>query len=561
MFMCTIKYKLIVLAVGMAVSVSIVVGGWWFALNKLKVNGPDYARIIQVKDLIADILPPPEYILESYLTAARSLGAPTGDIRTYKEKMVQLKNDFVGRHRYWEGIGLDPSVADGLLQKSYRPAMVFYEMAETRFFPALERGDRPAAQAAYETMTGAYDEHRAAIDKVVVAADKLTKVVEENAASREMMIKLIVLPISVAFILAGVGLTLLVMRSITGPIQALIRTVDAFGAGRLDTAVPHTDRIDELGPLAKALEQWRTGLIAAEDRHHREQDEILDRERRQQGLIKATQKFQAESSAVVTSVGTASHEMEISAHEMRNLAEHLLGQASSVATAAEQAATNVQTVAAAAEQLSCSVQEISRQVGQSAEIAKDAVKEAAETDIIVRSLAKAANRIGDVVKLINDIAAQTNLLALNATIEAARAGEAGKGFVVVANEVKNLANQTARATQEIAEQIGAVQTESNRAANAINHVAQTIGNISTYASAIASAVEEQGAATREISQNVDQAARGTKNVSENIIGVTAAAGKVERASTLVLGAARQLKGDTDRLDGSVKLFLQEVNAS
>jgi methyl-accepting chemotaxis protein len=218
-------------------------------------------------------------------------------------------------------------------------------------------------------------------------------------------------------------------------------------------------------------------------------------------------------------------------------------------------------VATATEELSSSVAEIGRQVAQSTQIAKAAVDEAQQADAIMRSLAEAASRIGEIVSLINDIASQTNLLALNATIEAARAGEAGKGFAVVAGEVKHLATQTGKATEEISQQIGAVQAETERAAHAIRSIGETINRIDGISTAIASAVEEQGAATREIARNIEQAARGTQEVSSNISDVTHAAAQAGEAASGVLSAARVLKGDADRLDHAVGGFLGQVRAA
>ena len=270
--------------------------------------------------------------------------------------------------------------------------------------------------------------------------------------------------------------------------------------------------------------------------------------------------FETSVKAVVETVSSGATEMQGSAQTMASTAEETSRQATAVAAAAEQASANVQTVASAAEELSNSIQEISRQVAQSNAIARNAVDEAKKTNDKVRGLAEAANKIGEVVKLITDIASQTNLLALNATIEAARAGEAGKGFAVVASEVKSLANQTAKATEEIAGQIGAIQSATGEAVEAIQGIGSTIGQISEIATAIASAVEEQGAATREIAGNVQQAASGTREVTHNIGGVTQAAGETGESATQVLNAAGELSRQAETLRGQVEEFLREVRA-
>jgi methyl-accepting chemotaxis protein len=270
--------------------------------------------------------------------------------------------------------------------------------------------------------------------------------------------------------------------------------------------------------------------------------------------------FERDVSSMVGVISSAATELQATAQSMATTAEETTQQASAVATAAEQASENVQTVAAATEELTASIQEISRQVSQSTHIAGSAVEEAQRTNIMVQGLAEAAGKIGQVVKLINDIASQTNLLALNATIEAARAGDAGKGFAVVAGEVKNLANQTAKATDEISAQIAAVQAATKDAVGAIQGIGNTISKISEIASAIAAAVEEQGAATQEIARNVQQAAMGTGAVTSNIGSVTHAAGETGHAAHEVLSAAGELSRQSERLSSQVDHFLTDVRS-
>ncbi len=260
----------------------------------------------------------------------------------------------------------------------------------------------------------------------------------------------------------------------------------------------------------------------------------------------------------LTSVSSASKQMESSAASMQAAAEETNTQSGAVAAASEQAASNVQTVAAATEELSSSIREIGRQVTQSSQVTAKAVDEANRAKDMVRGLDTSAQKIGEVVSLITDIAEQTNLLALNATIEAARAGEAGKGFAVVASEVKNLAAQTAKATEEIAAQITGIQNATKSSVGAIESIFQTIGQIDQISTTIASAIEEQTAATQEIARNVEQAATGTQEVSSNIVGVTKAAGETGQVSVQVLDAAKELARQSDTLRTEVDGFLADI---
>jgi methyl-accepting chemotaxis protein len=271
--------------------------------------------------------------------------------------------------------------------------------------------------------------------------------------------------------------------------------------------------------------------------------------------------FEASLGTVIEGVSSAATALRANAGEMSRTAAESSERATGVAAATEEASASVQTVASAAEELAASVSEIGRQVSHSMTAARRAVDRSTKTDATVRGLAEAARKIGDVVKLISDVASQTNLLALNATIEAARAGEAGKGFAVVANEVKNLANQTAKATEEIAGQVAAIQTSTGEAVEAIQEIGDAIRELSEIGASIASAVEQQGAATREIAHNVQQAATGTRNVAANIVEVSRATGATGTAAGQVLDAASELSHQAERLRSEAAAFLAKARTA
>ena len=368
----------------------------------------------------------------------------------------------------------------------------------------------------------------------------------------------------------GIGtMLLLILTSIFSyftigrPMRALSVSMDELAGGNFAVVLPGLGRKDELGAVAGAVEKFK---VVSEQKAREEaearikQDQIAAQQRKAE-MVKLADSFEAAVGEIVETVSSASTELEASAGTLTSTAERAQEVTTMVAAASEEATTNVQSVASATEELSSSVNEISRQVQESARMASEAVEQARTTNDRVGELSKAAARIGDVVELINTIAGQTNLLALNATIEAARAGEAGRGFAVVASEVKALAEQTAKATGEIGQQITGIQGATQESVGAIKEISGTIERLAEIASAIAAAVEEQGAATQEISRNVQQAAQGTQQVSSNITDVQRGASETGSASAQVLSAAQSLSSDSNRLKLEVGKFLDSVRAA
>jgi methyl-accepting chemotaxis protein len=367
--------------------------------------------------------------------------------------------------------------------------------------------------------------------------------------------------IGIALLLV-VGMSFLLGRSIVNPITGMTAAMRKLAAGNTATQIPARERRDEVGAMAQSVQVFKDHMIEA-DRLRAEQDEMKAKAEaeKKRFIGKMADDFESGVRASLDTLASAATEMRATSQSMSATAEETSAQATTVATAAEEASANVQTVAAATEELSSSVSEISRQVTESTRIAGRAVDEAQRTNVTVQGLSAAAQKIGDVVKLISDIASQTNLLALNATIEAARAGDAGKGFAVVASEVKSLANQTARATEEISAQVAAMQAATGAAVQAIHGIGSTIGTINEIATTIASAVEEQGAATQEIARNVHEAAQGTGQVSSNIVGVNQAAAETGTAAVQVLTSAEALGKQAAMLRADVDKFLAKIRAA
>jgi methyl-accepting chemotaxis protein len=391
------------------------------------------------------------------------------------------------------------------------------------------------------------------------------RVQEESATATQAMSfaerNSLLIGFAVAIIL--IGACVFSVLTIARPMTALTRAMRELADGNFSVVLPGLGRKDEIGDVAQAVEVFKVKAEqkARDEAEAKMMQEQIAAKQRKADMHDLADGFEAVIGEIIETVSHASTELEASAGTLTATAARAQDVTTMVAAASEEASTNVQSVATSTEELSSSITEISRQVQESARMAGEAVGQARATTERVGELSQAAMRIGDVVELINTIAGQTNLLALNATIEAARAGEAGRGFAVVASEVKALAEQTAKATGEIGQQISGIQAATQQSVGAIKEISGTIEKLSEISSTIAAAVEEQGAATQEISRNVQQAARGTEQVSSNIVDVQRGAGETGSASSQVLAAAKLLASDSNRLKLEVGKFLGTVRAA
>jgi methyl-accepting chemotaxis protein len=384
---------------------------------------------------------------------------------------------------------------------------------------------------------------------------------EKTAAAVQQTQQTVILTAAGALVLGAI-LAWLIGASVSGPIRAMTDRMQSLAAGELDNAIPRGEQRDEIGRMARAVEVFRENALAVRrmEREAAAQRESTEADRVRM-MAELAGRFEQGMQGVITGVGGRAEEMGRSATELARVAERGRGLAEAVATRAEQASVNVQTVASATQELAASIREISSQVQRSVTMSNRATDETQQTSKLIHGLSDAAEKIGTIIQLIQAIASQTNLLALNATIEAARAGDAGRGFAIVASEVKNLATQTAQATEQIASQIATIQSATGESVAAIAKFGGTVKEMADIATAIAAAVEEQGAATGEIARNVEQAANGTAAVTREIGDVRAVAGETDAGAEAALTAAAALQQQAVSLKSNVDDFLHTIRAA
>ncbi|MGJ4948631.1 methyl-accepting chemotaxis protein [Bradyrhizobium sp. HKCCYLS20291] len=507
-----------------------------YALRELKVGGPLYSKIKLGNDLVADILPPPEYVLEAYLEATLALRNPK-NADEHVKKLAQLKKDYEDRKTFWAGSALEPDLKTLLVDRSDAEVRKFWQAAEGELVPALRAGDMTKADAAYARLSGAYAAHRAFIDVLVEKANKLNSDIEAQAADQDRSISVVVWTVAgIVLALVVGGMTGLVM-GVVRPLSRMTGLMRRIATGELSADIPYSQRGDEIGAMARALSIFKNNALEnGELRDKQERDRTEAEQVKKRAMLDMAEVIERETGTSVEAAAGASRQVEAVASGLSDLAHELSSDAQSVAAASEQSLANAQTVSAASEQLSSAIREISSQVARASTITKSAVTGREKAKSTMMSLTKAVDKIAEVSNLIGGIAEQTNLLALNATIEAARAGDAGRGFAVVAAEVKSLSDQTAKSTEEISRLIGEVQTTTQATIDVVEGIGSQIAEIDEVAASIAAAMEEQHAATQEISRSVHSSADAARDVSAKIGNVGKDAGMVNDRAAEVRGA-------------------------
>ncbi|KQT12850.1 MAG: methyl-accepting chemotaxis protein [Bradyrhizobium sp.] len=546
----------IVLALGFAAVVSTSL----YTLKELKVGGPLYSDIKLGNDLIADILPPPEYIIEAYLEATLAMREPD-QLAAHGERLVQLRKDYDERKAFWVSSSLTEDLKTTLVSKSDEQVQKFWK-ASDQLLPALKAKDAAASERIYAQLKDAYTAHRAVIDSIVESANKRNAAMEKLAADRDSSMLYILLGVSVAvlgFIAAGLlGVALGVVR----PIVRMTDTMQKLATGDLAADIPFARRQDEVGSMAGALLVFKQAAIEnsrlRQEQLRQEQEAALAK---RAALHQMAETVERETGRSVDTAGAATQGVERAASSLSEIAKSLSAQSQAVAAASTQALGSSQAVSAAAEELSASIREIASQVARTSTVTKSAVAGREQARSTIQALAGSVKRIAEVSDLIGGIAGQTNLLALNATIEAARAGEAGRGFAVVAAEVKSLSDQTAKSTEEIGRLIAEIQTSTQAAVDAVEAMGGHIVEIDGVATSVAAAMEEQDAATREITRSISESASAAKEVSAKIGDVSRDAASVNERAAEVRQAIAGMAANLEQLRSVVVSTVRDSTAA
>lgn len=557
----SLSSAIITFGIALAIGFTAVVSTSLYAVRELKVGGPLYSDIKLGNDLIADILPPPEYVIEAYLEATLAMREPD-QLAAHGERLVQLRKDYDERKAFWISSSLSADLKAALVSKSDAEVQKFWKILTDQLLPALKSKDMAGVERAYAQVKDAYTAHRAVIDSIVESANKQNSDMEKLAADRDSSILYILLGVSaavLAFVAAGLlGVALGVVR----PIVRMTDTMQKLATGDLAADIPFAHRQDEVGSMAGALQVFKQGAIEnarlREEQLQKEQEAALAK---RGALHQMAETVERETGRSVDTASATTQGVERAASSLSEIARSLSSESQAVAAASTQALGSTQTVSAAAEELSASIREIATQVARTSTVTKSAVAGREQARSTIQALAGAVKKIAEVSDLIGGIAGQTNLLALNATIEAARAGEAGRGFAVVAAEVKSLSDQTAKSTEEITRLIAEVQASTQAAVDAVETMGGHIVEIDGVATSVAAAMEEQDAATREIARSISESASAAKEVSAKIANVSRDAASVNERAADVRQAIAGMAANLESLRSVVVRTVRDSTAA
>jgi methyl-accepting chemotaxis protein len=542
------------------------VGALTFASQRMYAMGDAYSDLIARVDKSATMAARAGRRVEAYVSNGYQIALETTQ-EGNKRLLGQINGHRTAYTTLMDGVLKDLPEKASAIQPVIAQFQQAFEACDAAIaFASEATSPEEATQATNRLRKECVPQTSAAVAKQAALVDDIVAHAAASAAKLKQDTSDTIMTVITASA-AGLVLSLLLafwigIFGLTRPIARLKTVMEAFAGNDLAHDVPGSDRGDELGEMSRTVEVFKVNALEVERMRAEQQATEQQRaEQRKADMNKLADDFELAVGEIIKTVASAATELEASADTLSRTAAKTEELSTTVASAADQASANVQSVASASEEMTGSVNEISRQVQQSAAIASEAVNQASQTNERVTQLSEAASRIGDVIELINSIAGQTNLLALNATIEAARAGDAGRGFAVVASEVKSLAEQTAKATGDIAEQIKGIQTATGYSVESIRQISETIVQISEISASIASAVEEQGAATQEITRNVQQAAQGTTQVATNIVDVQRGSSETGAASSQVLSSAQALSVESERLKTEVDRFMMTVRAA
>ncbi|MCP2214181.1 methyl-accepting chemotaxis protein [Bradyrhizobium diazoefficiens] len=560
-FRLSLSSAIIAFGIVLAIGFTAVVSTSLYALRELKVGGPLYSDIKLGNDLIADILPPPEYVIEAYLEATLAMREPD-QLAAHGERLVQLRKDYDERKAFWIASSLSADLKNALVSKSDAEVQKFWKVLSDQLLPALKAKNSAAAEGAYAQLKDAYTAHRAVIDSIVESANKQNADMEKLAAERDSTMLYILLGVSaavLAFVAAGLlGVALGVVR----PIVRMTDTMQRLATGDLAADIPFAHRQDEVGSMAGALVVFKQA--AAENSRLREEQLQKEQEAalaKRGALHQMAETVERETGRSVDTASAASQGVERAVSSLSEIARSLSSESQAVAAASTQALGSSQTVSAAAEELSVSIREIAGQVARTSTVTRSAVAGREQARSTIQALAGSVKKIAEVSDLIGGIAGQTNLLALNATIEAARAGEAGRGFAVVAAEVKSLSDQTAKSTEEIGRLIAEIQASTQAAVDAVETMGGHIVEIDGVASSVAAAMEQQDAATREIARSISESASAAKEVSAKIGNVSRDAASVNERAAEVRQAIAGMASNLEQLRSVVVRTVRDSTAA